>query len=514
MTTRNPIDDLFSKGLGNYTEQPSASVWKGIEKKLNARRMWFKGFYLTGALLVLIGLTAVSIWVYQNYTIPLSKNADGLKPSNGISDMQPEVVIKSESKTPSAPETKPSVALAPITEHQNEGGANQVKAKKSSYNSKNVVTPTSISGVLAENTKPVPKLQNPITQPLTAVNETIGQKPSAEAVTMPTSSAAGAPIPTSVTEEKTPVSPQPREVQKENTAITPEIKQEATENTGIQPDESAAEKQNDSLATTTLLDKSNVLSPTPPATSYSPYKPRFEVLFYAMPSYVFKSFTGLTKEESAFRRKNEVNTLFVDYGMEFRCTLKDITVQTGIVQRQLGEKYAYAYDFIKDIDTTGGYYNVVITSHPDTANSGNTIITFDSSWVSLSDTTTAMMKLNHLNVYKYMEVPFNLGYVMNHGQHQVGFSGGISMGLLSYASSALLNSSTNEIIPIATQSLLLNKVIWSYNLSLYYGYHVSGQTTLFMQAAYNKNLNGILKNCNFNIKYQSADAKIGVMFKL
>jgi len=511
MTTHNPIDDLFSKGLGTYSEQPSEAVWTGVEKKLRARRMWFRGFYLTGALLVLIGLVTLSIWLYQEPATPIAMNTTTLKPTPGQKDVLNETALNPDNNHVVTHTTEPSSFLN--TEKKKEESP-KLNGENVTENNGNKGTQATSPKASAEKNKPAITAQNPIVQQLTPVNEKINAKSSAEAAPVADPHKTVEPLTESVTEEITPAPLSSQKKPDENSAVAPEINNEVAPVTPPVAEEMTTEAPHDSVATAALKDNSGVIPPPPPATNYSPYKPRFEVLFYALPSYVFRSYTGLTDTENKFRRENEINPLFVNYGMEFRCTLKNFTIQTGVIQRQAGEKYAYDYSFIQHIDTTAGHYNVVITSHPDTANPGNTIITFDSSWVSVSDTTTAAMKLNHLNVYKYMEIPFNLGYVLNLEQHQIGVSGGVSLGLLSYASSGLLNSSANEIMPIATGSPMLKKVIYAYNVSLYYGFHVNAQTTLFMQAAYNQNLSGILKNTGFDVKYRSADAKIGVMFKL
>lgn len=514
MTTHNPIDDLFSKGLGAYSEQPSEAVWTGVEKKLHARRLWLRGFYLTGALLVLIGLITLSIWLFQYNTKPLTNNKTALKQTSAPNNVLNETAINVERKTDSGLEADISEPFLPLTKQDNKEAPHKISVETTSKRNENKVAPVSLPKVTADNNKPAVIVQEAFTQQLLPANENIGQKPTAEPASIAISNATAEPASKTVAEEIAPASKLPLKVQEENTAMVPEVKPEATASVAPAADIKTSETQQDSSAVETPLNKPCVVPALPPATNYSPYKPRFEVLFYALPSYVFRSYTGQTDTENAFRRDNEINPLFVNYGMEFRCTLKNFTIQTGVLQRQVGEKYAYDYNFIQHIDTSAGHYNVVITSHPDSANPGNTIITFDSSWVSVSDTTTAAMKLNHLNVYKYMEIPFNLGYVLNFEQHQIGVSGGFSLGLLSYASSGLLNSSANEIMPIATGSPMLRKMIYAYNVSLFYGFHVNAQTTLFMQAAYNQNLSGILKNTGFDVKYRSADAKIGVMFKL
>lgn len=507
MTTHNPIDDLFSKGLGAYSEQPSEGVWTGVEKKLRARRMWFRGFYITGALLVLIGLITLSIWLYQEPAMPISKNTPTLKPTPDHTDALNETALNPDNNQEDTHKTEPS---SPLNMEQKKEGTPKFRGDNVTENNGNNGSQAASPEASAENNKPAIITQNPIVQRPTPVNEKLNAKPSAEAVPAADSHTTVEPV----TEEITPATLSLQKEPDENSAAVPEINKDVAPVPLPVTEEKTAEAPHDSVTAAALKDNTGAIPPPPPATNYSPYKPRFEVLFYALPSYVFKSYTGLTDTENNFRRENEINPLFVNYGMEFRCTLKNFTIQTGVVQRQVGEKYAYDYSFIQHIDTSAGHYNVVVTSHPDTANPGNTIITFDSSWVSVSDTTTAAMKLNHLNVYKYIEIPFNLGYVLNFEQHQIGVSSGVSLGLLSYASSGLLNNSANEIIPIATGSPMLRKMIYAYNVSLYYGFHVNAQTTLFMQAAYNQNLSGILKNTGFDVKYRSADAKIGVMFKL
>jgi len=155
-----------------------------------------------------------------------------------------------------------------------------------------------------------------------------------------------------------------------------------------------------------------------------------------------------------------------------------------------------------------------IFTHIDPQDSSNTIITFDSTLINVSDSTFADLKLNNMNQVKYIEIPLNIGYIFNLNSHQVGISVGISYSVLSQASVSILDKATNTINSYTKDSNFLKKSLWSYNLALSYSYAVSANTSLFVQSGYKKNINSVFSNSTTQQKYHFIDTKLGVMFKL
>ena len=532
MSDNNNIDDLFKKGLGNFQEEPSENLWLKVEKGL-----WLKKMLKTG-LNIFIGvavITATALIVFMitkndkqiSQTAPTSPqqstiaqntktidaknaiNTDKTISTTKITDNSTVPVISNKSavKNNSTPVQKTAAVVAPSNvKTKNNYTANTENSNLSVYKKepqkekisekediKKSIQEEALTQALPASEKPKDNIinsskeneqvvaENKVKDILTKKTETV-QNPSKE-VKNP---ALGDVVKTPSEKIEKPVN----EVQKKENEI----------------------KNANNIAETPNAEKNSKrpdigIVPKPALMLY-------DVLFYVMPSYTGKTLSGISQEENNFRKNNEKAQVFLNYGMEFRVRIKNFSVQTGFNQAQAGEKNNYNYQYFKNIDTSGSYYDMHIFTQIDPQDSNNTIITFDSSWVNVSDSAFADLKLNNMNQIKYIEIPLNIGYIFNIKNHQFGISGGVSYAILSQASFSILDKATNTITSYTKDDNFLKKSLWSYNLALSYSYAVSGNTSLFIQSGFKKNINSIYSNSTTQQKYHFIDTKIGVMFKL
>ncbi len=517
MQDKNHIDEIFKKGLGNYSEQPSDNIWAAIERK-----MWLKNFWKTICLFLLgIGLVGVLCTLYLSHIKnkivnpdkPITEVNNPISQSDDsqLSEIKNDGIITAENDVQSASneknrkieaskinnktitESKPTAAQHNTT--QNEPDVNNASNKLKSDED------IAHEQVQEDKTQVYPltqKQKDELFERIKQNEEKIVEKIEAALKTQENQNITEAGINDIKKEDKQEVNTQ------ENTEIITENKNEVNNMEGSLNNES------EQAHTDSVMNVSETLLAE---TQNKPSKPNFEVLFYTQPSYVTKSLKGLSDEDIRFRKENEKNFVYLNYGMEFRCYISNFYLQTGITQMQSGEKNNYEYPYIKSIDTSASHYDVSITSYPDPQNPGNTIIVFDSAWVSVADSSFADMKLKNLNTIKYMDIPLNIGYVLNYEKHQWGISGGLSYALLSYASMAKIDKESHEIVLSNHNDKMLRKNLWSYNLGLAYGYSVSGNTRLFVQTAYKRNINSVFNNTSYKQYYNFVDMKIGVMMK-
>jgi len=507
MQEKHNIDDLFRNKLSNISEQPSEKVWAKVEQQLRLKKIWKL------AALLLLGISTVAIICTVHL---LTKETQTSSSNTSLNESNTNTAYNNNNLSQNS--------------HNKEQAHVAINNETVDIEKNIDIKPLKTNKAIAENnsSKTIDLQHNTDSEN----NRTNNNKTDENKATAPVKISHTTEIPFTQKQKEALF----ENIKNNETQIAEKIEaaidaqKQVTETTdkGVETlaDKTIEQNHSDSTTETGEKDMAEIMnseqdadstfdiSAAPPvATQNKPTKPNFEVLFYTQPSYVSKSLKGLSAEDAQFKKQNEKNYLFMNYGMEFRCYISNFFLQTGITQMNSGERNNYDYSYLKNIDTSASHYNVTINSYPDPQNPGNTIIVFDSTWVNLADSTFEEMKLKNLNTLKYLEIPFITGYVFNYEKHQWSVSGGLSFALLSYASMAVINNDTHEVLYINHNDKMLRKNIWSYNLGVAYGYSITGNTRIFLQTCYKKNLNSVFENTSFKQYYNFIDTKIGVMMK-
>jgi len=540
MFDNNNIDDIFRKGLGNYQEQPSEEVWRKVEKKLWLKRVLKLGLGIFIGLFI-IGITTLILVSPDNKKQQAAQPNAKTQEQKAISQINKNQKIIQENaittKTLSGSDNSTTnhndeakakqiskTNITTISSSEKTSGTTDKKNNSSDNENKNKIAVDKTPQKAEKNiqkasqeeplrlTLPIAEKQKEAIQPRTETNKQgVAEKTenpiNAKQTEKPETTLSE--IKTQVTSNEAPKASVLNE-NKNQTNANEAKNQTKTEIVNTQ----AIDNKNEINKTETSKAEKKSISPDNEHKFKIPIKPAYEILFYVMPSYAVKTLSGLTQEETDFRKVNEKAHLFLNYGMEFRYRFKNITIQAGLIQSQSGEKNNYGYQYLKGIDTTGSHVDISVVSHPDPQNTNNTIITFDSTWIKVADSSFANVKLNNTNVIKYIEIPLNIGYVFNVNKHQFGINGGISYALLTKTSVSLVNKNTNEILTISKKDNIFKNTMWSYNVALSYSYQIIGNTSVYIQTGYKKNINSVFNNSSTKQLYHFLDTKIGVMIKL
>ncbi len=533
MFENNNIDDIFKKSLGNFQEEPSEELWLNVEKKLWLKKVLrISRYFIIGACLVFVAtLTYVSVNNKKDHNTPLnnSKQEEKIIAQNNKST---EVIKSENTNHTTALSDSKSTPINDAAKKETSQTTVTNKAKTSPSDTDNQFKTKVDYSSVAKNNKKVKenkKLQ---------VAENL-KKNNAPKTNREESQTQGS---EKTKENSSDIKINDKEfaqrVEKENLPVKTETSQTASNNVQEQALKNAANPQSQTEVAKTKVEGSNKdLSKNEinksdgnknetakSSTSKAPvsnkinqteaFKSAYEILFYIMPSYTSKTLSGLSQDEINFRNANEKKHIFLNYGLEFRYRISNFTIETGLIQTQSGEKNNYDYKRLGSVDTTGSHNDIHLVSYIDPQNSNNTIVTFDSTWIKVADSTFANAKLSNVNVIKYIEIPVKIGYVFNVNRHQFGINGGVSCALLSQVSVSLYDNETKEIRQITKKDNMYKKTMWSYNVSLSYSYLIGRKTSVFIQSGFKKNLNSVLNNSSTKQTYQFIDTKVGIMVKL
>jgi len=482
MSHNNSIDKLFKEGLQNYSAQPSDELWLKVENKLRLKKMFKYSFYASAALIIVLLLIFTSLHFtdkkVKEQTLANTHNSTTADEKADIA-LNENLVVDTDKDTNkdkkiNSDKQKPSISENIDNKSPHKTANNQQSSRKPLNNEVVVIdVPLQITTLESTNAENVTN-KHSIKVIGSMLPDT--KKDIEGAITMQTS------------ENEIQVVFETDNNDRILSLIAPDISLEndSTQLTQVPPIQ---------------VGKKTVI------------KPFFEAMLYVMPSYAAKTVSGVSSDFVDFKKAHETNQIFINYGIDCRMRFNNFFVLSGIMQTQSGEKNNYFDKYLNQIDTTGSHYAIHTVSNPDPNNPGNTIITFDSSWVHKSDSIFAEVNLRNINTLRYIEIPLNLGYVLHAGHHQFTIQGGMSCAFLSQAKVSLVDKETLNVVNYTQADNVFNKTLWSYNVNLGYAYNLSGNTGFFVQAGYRKNINGAFKAIPLQQHYYFIDTKVGIIFK-
>jgi len=354
MSEKNNIDALFKKGLENFQEQPSENIWLGVEKGLWLKKMLRSGL---GLFIGTVVITATALIVFmltknhQQTTQPVSATpqqtsvTQNTQTTNNENASNTELsVLKNTDKSvetahsekqalkdkPSNAQNSPESVISPNIKVQNNQAAitnksNRTHLSKITLKDKN------------SEKEPVQKL---IQDEVLTQAKPISEKPKSDIFNNPKEKEQKIVEnkDTSIPSNQTETAQNPLN-NAQNNALGEAVK---TPTPQIEKPEDIIQKQepqteNLNNAAETPNDK-NISVFYEPKVIPKPSLMLYDLLFYVMPSYTGKTLSGISQEEIDFRKNNEKAQVFLNYGMEFRVRFKNISVQTGFIQTQAGEK--------------------------------------------------------------------------------------------------------------------------------------------------------------------------------
>ena len=517
MSENNNIDDIFKKGLGNYQQEPSEKLWLNIEKKLLLKKV------LKLSLSIFLGVGLIIIATLISVRLDHKKQQDAQLITNQehktTSDVNNNLKKSDNSGTAQIPSVSENKNTSNYSEKETTQNSSIKKTTTSLSDTKNDLTAKTKNTTGVVNQKKVKgndthqKVEklNDNNNPITSKDESLSKSSS---LTDKQSLDEAQKIVDKGTVKNTEVSQAGIDNTKNQNATNDTKNQAVTNETKNQTQtevvKTKAEENKNEVSNT---NKSKITAPED-IKIIEPLKPAYEIMFYVMPSYASKTLSGLTQQEINFIKTNEKAQMFLNYGLEFRYRFSNFTIQTGLIETTSGEKNSYDYNKLKNVDTTGSHNNIQLVSYIDPQNSNNTIVTFDSTWIKEADSTFAAVKLSNINRIKYFEIPLNIGYVFNINKHQFGINGGVSCALLSKVSVSIYDNATEKIRQITMNDNMFKRTMWSYNVALSYSYLIDGNTSVFIQSGFRKNINSVFSNSSTQQRYQFFDTKIGVMVKL
>jgi hypothetical protein len=201
-----------------------------------------------------------------------------------------------------------------------------------------------------------------------------------------------------------------------------------------------------------------------------------------------------------YRKRNENSFSGTNWGFEGRISHKKLFAQTGIRYSVFGSNANYPFSTTL-LDSTRSHFEVNIQNKWEyntvwvwTENSGviyyvpaqdsNLIQQIDSTWKLLID--TAYNKRNEKSQirFRYMEIPFLIGYQLGKRKLETEFSGGFALGFLSGKKGDIINTDLNASIPANQVHIPFNKPLLSLLLRIGCSYHVNENWGIFTRSAF------------------------------
>jgi hypothetical protein len=201
-----------------------------------------------------------------------------------------------------------------------------------------------------------------------------------------------------------------------------------------------------------------------------------------------------------YRKRNENPSSGINWGLEGRISRKKLFVQTGIRYSVLGANADYPFSTTL-LDSSRSHFEVNIQNKWEyhtywvwTENSGvvyyipaqdSTLIqTYDSAWISLTDTSYFKRNEKSQLRYRYVEIPLLIGYQFGKGKLKTEFSGGVAVGFLSGMEGNIVTSDLSSTIPASTDNFPYNKPLLNLLLRIGCSYNLNENWSIFTRSAF------------------------------
>ncbi|MDD3876789.1 MAG: hypothetical protein PHT69_09220 [Bacteroidales bacterium] len=500
MSKENNIDDIFKNGLSHYTEDPPDGMWDAISDKQSKKAIpwWTKLPKLIiliglGVIVCIVAVSFITSFIKQQtfkHQLELSQNTLNEKSNDSLLDLSGKInndilnpIDNSDIVTPEN-NSVPSESEDKTDNTNNSTNSNNSKSYASGFSGNNVSTiiQTQLHNQSAESLsdfqEQTDKPENELI-PVSEVNEE-------SLIAMPQDEGNNASVQNY--EEFTP------SVLINNNVTTPELVEENT--------------------------MSNTEDNTPPYVKPKARKPvLFRIGVFATPTYTTKSITETTAVDPVYhklRDDSEMPLLSANYGFSLQLEVDRFFLNTGLSYQTLGEKLNYNFNTVDNIDTSGGYFNHYTYTIPDPNNINNTIVVFDSTWISSADTTFRNILNKRNNSYTYLNIPLNIGYYFVQSEkHRIGFSLGVSYLRILKQNAGLLNTTADEFLHAQEVESIVSRNVTAYSLSLIYCYSFNSISSFTIQPEFNQTIGSIF-NEDYAVKqnYNQLGLRLGLTFKI
>lgn len=215
-----------------------------------------------------------------------------------------------------------------------------------------------------------------------------------------------------------------------------------------------------------------------------------------------------------YRIKNEKPVTNLSYGIKFNYHYKNWVISTGLDYTSVGEEINYN---IKEtiVDPDGGYYNVDpiwANIYDQDNNLVPLLIGYEKTWI--EEYKEINYKVESINQYNYIEIPFSIGYNFAFRKFSVCPSAGMSFGFLYSASGSIPQINSTEFIELDKSSKYLQKKVTNFSFGLSFEYLITPNYGIYIKPVYKQGLNSIYKNYPLSGKYRNAGVKFGISIYL
>ena len=489
------IDELFSSGLGKLTRQPSPAVWENITGQLPPPSSSSGGIAGSVNKWFFIGLAGVTITAAILFFQSRNSGTSRLTKAHALLPVSTDTIVSSVTDIPSSKNPGQTV----ISENHALHSAPEKPVQPGLL--ENMANPE-------QNTDQVITKEQIITLPENANQNTLSPESSSEFTITPQSPDVGI--------SKTIMTPKTSDDGISSSTTTLETSDNGNRKSTAQISEIELNKPpgNNTPRLTSLLTPGTVPikdtllnSQLPPLSSTQNVTEKqlmaFSLELYTEPVLSNQMLKAKSSDASAlldYRKRNETSFIGIDWGLEGRISKKNLFVQTGIRYSVLGMNANYPF-LSSLLDSSRSHFNINIRNTWEystywvwTQKSGiiyyvpvldsNLIQHYDSTWISLIDTSYNKWKEKSQLRYRYVEIPLLVGYQYGKGKLETEVSGGVALGFVSEMKGNIISTDLNAAIPANHQNIPFNKPLFSLLLRIGCSYHLNQNLSVFTRPAF------------------------------